>query len=809
MHGLGQDARYALRGFRRETGFVALAVIALGLGIGAATAIFSVIDNVLLDPWPYRDPNRIVAVQIVDSRSRRGDGRGGYFTQEFLEFRKNTRTFEDVAGAGDADILYSTQEGTERLSGAQVTSNTFRFLGMNPVIGRGIQLEDGRPGAPPVFVMSYKMWTKYFNRDPHLLGRQFLLNGQRRALVGIMPARFTFLGADLWTPRDPDPADPAGRQTYYMFLGRMKPGLTMANVASEWDIIAHRLAKVYPDAYPEKFTVRVMSLTEMVVGRFRTTLMILLAAVALLLLIACANVSNMLLARATAREREIAVRAALGASRWRIVRQLLVESGLLATGGAVLGCVLAWLGVKGILAVIPEDAIPSEAVVGMNLPVLLFSAAVAVLATVVAGLAPAMHAARRQLADPLKNAAKGASGGFRHGRLRNALVISEIALSVVLLGGAGLLMRTMVALQTVDLGLNPDNVLVIRLPLPEEHYKTAAARQKFFSQLLQRLRDLPGVVAGTETSTLPPYGGIGSEVDVPGRTHSERWRAIYQLCSEGYFSTLGLKLLRGRVLTETEVNAGRRVAVVNSALARKFFGNEDPIGRQIVLKNLASAPDPMPNPVFEIVGITGDAKNQGIQEPAMPEAFIPYTVTAAYERGVLVRTAGEPLAMLNAVRREIWAVDRGVALTLTGSLKQFLKSFSYSEPRFTLIILAAFAGIGLVLAAIGAYGVIAYTVSRQTHEIGIRIALGAGRWDVFRMVLRMGGTFVGLGLTVGLATSLGVNRLMANQLWGVQPHDPATLASVATIIATVGLAACIVPARRATRVDAAVSLRYE
>ena len=365
------------------------------------------------------------------------------------------------------------------------------------------------------------------------------------------------------------------------------------------------------------------------------------------------------------------------------------------------------------------------------------------------------------------------------------------------------------SLQTVELGLNPDNVLVARLPLPRERYKTAAAKQRFFSQALRRIGDLPGVIAATETSTLPPYGGIGSEVDVPGKTHADKWRAIYQLCSEDYFTTLGLKLKGGRVLSETEVNAARKVAVVNETLAKKFFGAENPIGQQLILRDLEKAPDPVKNPVFEIIGIVGDAKNQGIQEAPMPEAFIPYTVTGAYERGVLVRTAREPLAMLNAVRGEIWSVDRGVALTLTGTLQGYLKSFSYSGPQFTLIMLAVFAGIGLVLVAIGTYSVIVYTVSRQTHEIGIRMALGASRSDVFRMVLRMSSILIGTGLGVGVAASLGANRLITTQLWGVKPHDPLTMVSVVIVISIVGLLACMVPARRATRVDPAVSLRYD
>jgi putative ABC transport system permease protein len=327
---------------------------------------------------------------------------------------------------------------------------------------------------------------------------------------------------------------------------------------------------------------------------------------------------------------------------------------------------------------------------------------------------------------------------------------------------------------------------------------------------LQRLYALPGVVAATETSTLPPYGGIPSEVDIPGKTHADKWNAIFQLCSEGYFQTVGIRMLRGRTLSEADVNDARKVAVVNQTLVKKFFGKEDPIGRQIKLTMLETVPEPpVKNPVFEIIGVVADVKNQGIQEPPNPEVWVPYTVTGAFERGILVRTSKEPLPMLNTVRREIWAVDHNVALTLTGTLKDFLKSFSYSEPRFTLILLGVFAGVGLVLVAIGIYSVIAYTVSRQTHEIGIRMALGAGRADVLRMVMRMGLRLIGLGTIAGLAVSFGVTRLLASQLWSISPYDPWTLSGVVAVVAISGLAACYFPARRATRVDPMVALRYE
>jgi predicted permease len=809
MASVKQDILYCLRGFRKQPGFAAMAIVALGLGIGSATAIFSVVQNVLLDPFPYRDSQRILILEVHDLKRSEPGGRGAYPTSEFLEIRRSARTLEDMVGVDNSDVLYTTREGTERLQGVGVTSNAFQFLGVAPLLGRGILPEDGTPGAPAVFVMSYKMWLKDCDRDPQVLGKSFKLDNETRTLVGIMPPRFTYFGGDIWYPHDPDPAAKDAERSYFFLQARPKRGASMRDVENDVELITKRLAKIYPDHYPEKFNIHAETLADSVVGRFSNTLMTLLAAVGLLLFIGCTNVANMLLARATSREKEIAIRSALGASRWRIARQMLVESALLTSGGLVLGCLLAYLGVKALVTLIPENTIPSEAVITLNWRVLVFSLAVGALTTFLAGLVPALHASRKQLAEPLKDSGKGVSGGFRHGRLRKLLVICEIALSLILLAGAGLLMRTMVALQTVDLGLNPDNILVIRLPLPKERYKTADQIQHFYGQLLTRLKTLPGVIAATETSTLPPYGGIGSEADVPGKSHTEKWRAIYQLCSEGYFPTIGLKLMRGRVFTEQEVADRRHVAVVNHKLVEQFFGKEDPIGRMITLKDLGKIPDPVADPSFTIVGVISDAKNQGLQDPISPEVLVPYTVTGFYSRGILVRTSIDPLSLQNSVRREIWAVDRGVALTLTGTLKGYLKSFSYSGPDFTLTILSVFAVIGLILVGIGTYSVLAYTVSQQTHEIGIRMALGALEQNVFLMVLKMGGVLVGIGLAIGIVASLFLNRLIANQLWGVEPHDPLTMITVVAIIALVGLLACFIPARRATRVDPLVALRYE
>lgn len=810
MHGLWQDFRYGLRGLGNEPAFTLLAVLALALGIGAATTIFSVIQNVLLDPFPYADANKVVAIHIHDVTRSRPGGRNFFQTPEFLDYQEQNHVFEEVIGGGMEDVLYTTGEGTEQFTGGYVTSNTFRFLGVPALLGRGLAPDDAKPGAPPVFVMSYKMWLKQFHLDPSVLGRSFVLNGVPTTLVGIMPQRFTKLGADLWRSVTLNRSDPDMRQRFLMFQARLKPGVTLRQAQADIDVLAHRLAGVYPQNYPQKFTVQIAKWVDSLVGQFRKTLYTLAAAVGLLLFIACSNVANMLLARATAREKEMAVRAALGASRSRLIRQLLIESLLLALGGAVVGCLFAYGGIQALVPMIPDGAIPREAVIRLNVPVLLFSLGAAAFTALLFGLAPALQAARRDVAEPLKDSGRGVSGGFRRGKLRNTLVVVEVALSMVLLAGAGLLMRSLVALQRVDLGLNPDNILVARLPLPRGQYTTAATKQRFFRELLRRLHALPGVVVATATSSLPPYGGIRSDIEIPGITHTERWNAIFQLCSEGYFPTLGLRILRGRLLSEVEVNDARLVAVVNQTLVNRYFGQQDPIGRRIRINMLATLPNwRVENPVFEVVGVVADAKNQGIQEPPMPEMFIPYTVTGAFERGILVRTAPEPLTLLESVRREIWTVDRNVALTLTGSLKDYLKQFSYAEPRFSLLLLAVFAGVGLVLVAIGVYSVIAYTVSRQTQEIGIRMALGAGRGAVLGMVLQMGVRLIALGVTAGLLASLGVTRVIASQLWGVSPHDPVTLAVVAAVVALAGLAACYLPARRATRVDPMVALRYE
>jgi putative ABC transport system permease protein len=814
METLRQDIRYALRNLQRTPGFAVVAVLTLALGIGASTAIFSILENILMEPFPYPDAQRYMFLEIHDTERNEPGGRNGFSGPEFLDYVAQNHVFDRVIANDSLDVLYRSAEGTQLLRGNYVTPGTFEFLGMTPRLGRVMFPADYEPGAPPVFVLRYKTWVNEFGADPKVLNRTFVLNDTARTLVGIMPPRFGWGDADLWIPDKPTHAVVknvvAGAfNRYWSLMGHLKQGVSQREAVADLTVVARRLALIYPKDYPKHFTVEIQSLTDLVVGRFRSTLYIVLAAVGLLLLIGCGNVANLLLARATPREKEFAVRSALGASRSRLIRQLLVESLILALGGAILGALLAWGGLKFIVALMPQDIIPAEAVIRLNAPVLIFTLGVTMLTALTFGLIPALKAAGKDLNEPLRDTGKGLSGGFRHGKLRNAVVILEVALSLTLMVAAGLLMRSFVALREVRLGFQPDHVMSARLPLPVERYKTADQVAGFYRPLLLRLKALPGVVAVTETSTLPPYGGIPSEIEVPGKTHSEKWESIFQLCSEAYFQVLRIQFLNGRPFTEAEVAGARKLAVVNQTFLKKYLPGENPIGRQVRISQLAEFEDKVPDPTFEIIGVVADVKNRGLQEPAGPEIWIPYTVTGSAFRGILVRTAQDPLTMLKAVRHEVWATDSDVALTLTGTLEGYISQFSYAGPRFGFMLMIIFGSIGLILVTIGVYSLLSYTTARRTQEIGIRMALGAQGSDVLSMVIGMGLRLVAIGVVVGLIVSLALGRILATQLWGVSAYDPWTLVCVPVLLLITGFLACWFPAHRAARVNPLVALRYE
>ena len=810
---LVRDFRYALRGLGRSRPFAAVAIATLGLGIGASTAIFSVIDNVLLEPFPYKDSSRLVFLRIHDTTGAQEEGRQGYTSNEFLEFTDQNHVFDAVMATADDPVLYKHGEGVEMLYGADVTPGTFEFFGMPALYGRVLEPTDYQPGAPPVFVMRHKAWIERFNGDPGVLNKIFVLNGTARTLVGIMPPRFGWYDADVYIPEKPVRGAAtgfAGLPAQWFVLWRLKPGVSKAQAAADATVIANRLAKINPQDYPAHFQVLVKHLGDTVVGRFESTLYTVLAAVGLLLLIGCANVANLMLARATAREKEFALRATLGAGRARLVRLLLVESLVLAIGGAALGSLIAWGGLKLIVAAMPQDVIPAESVIELNAPVLVFTLVVAVLTALIFGLAPALQAARRDLNDPLRDSGKGMTGGFRTGRMRDAVVVMEVAVSLTLLIGAGLLMRSFVALRDLHLGLQPDHVFQTLLPLPEDRYKSAAQVRGFFQPLLTRVKALPGVVDATESTSLPPNSYQNSKIEISGKAHQDEWHTLLQQVSEGYFRVLRIPFKAGRAFTEAEINDARKVAVVNESFVSAYLRGEDPIGRRVKLVQLESVADPVRDPWFEIVGVVGDVTNQGLQAPIDPEVWVPYTVTGSGAQVLMVRSQQAPMALMNDVRQAVWVTDAGVALAFPGTLEDRINQRLYAGPRFAFLLMAIFGCLGLILVTVGVYSVLAYATARKTHEIGIRIALGAERADVLRLVIRAGLRLVTAGIAVGLFLSLLLGRAIAADLSpGLKPYDPVTLAGTTLLLVATGALACWIPARRAARVDPMVALRYE
>jgi len=694
-----------------------------------------------------------------------------------------------------------------------VTTNTFDYLGVPPLLGRAISEEDGSSGAPLVFVMNYRLWQREFGGDPKILGTTFILNGKPTTLVGIMPLQFNAFNANFWLPVWPN-------YRSLQMAGRLKPGVSVAAAAADLDSIAHRLHKPDPGGiFPEdRFVVVPQTLLDGLIGGFRKTLYALLAAVLLLLLIACSNVANLLLARATTREREIAMRATLGATRGRLIGQLLVESFLLAAAAAGAGCVLAYFGLRVVVALIPIGTLPEETVIRINAPVLLAALGVTVLTAVLCGLAPALHVIRGDLHSRLIGTGKGAGEGFRHGKLRAGLVVSEVALSIVLLIGAGLLMRSFLVLTRVDLGFDPKNVLYFELNLPPAYNTDIAGtlqrKNALTRQLLDRLRSLPSVTSVAEMAEPPPLKYAVSDTIIPGKPHTEPWETRFEMCSDGYFQTLGLPLLRGRFFSEDDVFAARDVMVVNEAFSRQYFPNEDSLGHKVKLDVFdkpyfaAAAPH---DTYFEIVGIVRDYKTRGYDNPSwqsFPQAFVPYSVAGFNWRLFMARTSVDPGPLLKNMGQEVRALDPGVQISTSGTLEGSLHKF-YRGPQFQLATLSTFAGIGLLLVVIGIFSVMAYAVSLRTNEIGVRVALGAQQSNILRLVLLNGFRLVASGILAGLLASYVLTRFLVSQIPGVSATDPWTFSAVVAVVLLVGLTACFLPARHAAAIDPIVALRYE
>jgi putative ABC transport system permease protein len=787
--------------------------------------IFSAVYGVLIDTFPYAHFDRMVSFSI-NGLSQRGLAREYLSVPEFLDFRDQNTVFEDMNGGSSGEALhYIHGNQTTQWSVTRETANGYLFLGVKPLLGRLITPADTAPGAPPVFMMTYQLWKSQFNNDPSVLGKTFNLDGTFYTLVGIMPPRFRAGWTDIFTAfpinRSQIAADPDLKNLYVWPLGYLKLGVTIPQAAADLDVVAHRLAKVYPDRYPKQFRVTARSFRDRVTPMFTSVLYPLLGAVLLLFLIACTNVANLLLTRATARDREIAVRASLGATRWRLIRQLLVESFVLAILGCAAGCFFAYVGIKEIVPLIPYNNFPQESVIALNWMVLLAAMGLGFIATIACGLFPAIRAVGGPLQPRLAGSGMGASAGLRQGKLRGALVVAEeVALSIVLLAGAGLLLRSFFGITHVDLGYDPNKVLAMQLQFPPGIYDKPEQKRLFFDELLAKVKTLPGVLDATEVM-LPQPGGYQSAVSMTGAQQPETSQTQFNLVGSDYFQIFNYGLLHGRTFTAEDVTAQRKIAVVNEAFARKFLAKDDPLGQKLDFAALDQTQQRFPQarvkpttgaPVktyFEIVGVVSDVNRSGIDQQVRPAAFLP-TTAQQFIFGIAVRTVRDADEFSGHVVQQIWGMNRDITISNDrGSLESLLQKYDYSQPEFEFVMVSTFACVGLLLVIIGVYSVMAYNVSLQTRSIGIRMALGAQQGVVLRGVLRSGAALIGTGVIIGLLLACAVTRLIQHQLWGVKPTDPWTLSTVATIVLLVGIFACMGPARRATQVDPFVALRDE
>ena len=801
---LPQDIRFGVRSFLRTPGFTTLAVLSLALGIMATTAMYSVIHAVVLDPFPYKD---VDALMSVKSWNPKQEGfRTYYTTDEFLEFAERTTIFDGVIASTISDVLWTEDGDPQRLRGNYGTPNTFLVMGVPALVGRTYLPDDARTDAAPVVVLGYRFWQRQFGGDRNVVGRQLRLNDQVRTVVGVMPKRFMWRGADVYLPITFERGQVVEGVRNVHLLGRLKPGVNDAQAEADLLPIVRDIVGKMPSQSPAEWRAGLLSFKETFPSSIRDDLWVLFGAVGLLLLIACANVSNLLLSRAAGRQREMAVRSALGGSRWRIVRQLLTESALLALAGGVLGVALAYGALRVILTLVPPNTIPDESEVAVNLPVLLFTLGVSAATSLIFGLAPALHTVG-DLMNPLRSSGRSVTGGTAQALLRRSLVVGAVALSIMLMVGASLMIRTVLAVGRVGLGFQADRVLTLRVPLPERKYPDVARRVLFFEELLPSIASVPGVTAAAVNTNTHPFGNFGWNVEVPGSTANNQPVIGHQISAD-YTKALGISLVKGRLFTPEEVKARRQIALVNEAFERTRLQGADAVGRVVRMPRLTQPPVGLADDRVEIVGVVHDTLNRGLIDALQPEIYLPYSLAAMANR-VVVQTAGDPAAVTRAVVERVYAVDRDQPVTDIRTVESFLNDFIYAGPRFNVVLLSVFAALGLALAVVGVYGVMAHTVAQQTREIGVRIALGADPGAVGRMVVRSGASLLLMGVGLGLVGSVFGARLLARQIWNVSPFDPISFAAASIVLVAAGLQACVWPAWRASRTQPIVALRQE
>ena len=818
MSALGQDLRYAIRMLRKSPGFTAIAIATLALGIGASTAIFSVVNGVLLRSMPYGDPNRLVV--IWNDYGNQGQSLPAVSCPDFQDYRDRSRLTEFAAATGGpgGTILFDEQDGGRpvQFDMAAVTTNFFSLFEVQPELGRAFTQEEGALNGPNVVMMSHRLWQSRFHSDPNMIGKTIQINGRPTTLVGVLPAQFQLLlpaealslkDSDLWIPQRIPYMQLPRNLTFLTVFGRLKAGVNFAQAQSEMDGIAEQLRREVEVHKESGMRIRVVPLQYDVVKHVRTTLWTLLGAVGFVLLIACGNVANLLLTRATAREREVAVRSALGASRFRIIRQIFTESILLAALGGLGGLLLAWWGV-GFLVLLHPASLPRLGEIRIDNRVLAFSAAACLLTALLFGLAPALRGARENLSNTLMKGGRGLGDSAGQG-VRRFLVVSEFALSFVLLVGAGLLIRSFVALQHVNPGFNSHNIVTFRLSTPGNRYPDSDARARFARELDQKLAALPGVQSVGLISHLPLTGSGPQMPYAYNAETSQKWESLsadYRPVTPRYLSTIGAHLVSGRFFEDSDDSEHPLVTIVDESLARRAWPSESAIGKKLEIELLAQQNNPR---VFAVVvGVVDNLRIHDLTRTVREQIYVPFAQEPFGTMGVAIHTTGDPAGVFAQVEQQVRALDPAIAVRDLKLMDAYVDD-ARAPMRFNLILIGIFGGAALLLASIGLYGVMAYSVTQRSHELGIRIALGAAPRDVLRLVLTQGTHLIVIGAATGLVAALFLTRAMTSLLYGVGAYDPWTFLGVAVLLTAVALFACYLPARRASRVDPIVALRYE
>jgi putative ABC transport system permease protein len=804
---LWQDLRFGVRMLVKSPGVTLIAILTLTLGIGANTAIFSLIDAVLLRPLPFQDAERLV--MVWEDAPKIGYTSIPLAPADYVDIKAQNKSFEDVATFTLEPYNVTGGGEPERIVAQQITANLFPLLGTQPMLGRNFLPEEDRPGGGKAVILSYGFWRRRFGGDSNVVGKDLLLDDQRYTVIGVMPQGFQLLSKEtsLWTPKAFTSKELANRdESYLTLIARLKPGISVGQARSDIGALVERISQ---DSHRRNIglTSSVIPLRQQVAGEIRLPLIVLLVAVGFVLLIACANIANLLLSRGAARYKEIAVRTALGAHWGRIVRQLLTESILLAVIGGAAGLACALASFTFLRQIIP-DSLSLGTGLKLNLTVLVFTMLVSVVTGAVFGLAPALQGTRVDLNEALKQNSGRSGSNTGHNRLRAALVVAEVALALVLLVGAGLLIKTFIHLRGLEMGFRPDNLLTLRTELSRQKYSGLPKRAAFYQEVLSRVRVIPGVVSAGYVTAVPMVQKWGSSsFSVEGKEAVSGQDALSRQVSPGYMETVGMTLRRGRYFDEHDGTQSERVAVINETMARRFWGEKEPMGSRFKIGGADSS-----RPWMRVVGVVADIKEMGLEVSPKATMFFPYTQMAESfwntPREMAIRVAGNEMSVSSAVRQAIWSVDGDQPVSNIRSMNEILGE-EVAQRRVIMMLLGTFAAIALLMAAIGIYGVLSYAVSQRTQEIGVRMALGAQPRDMLRLIVSRGLALVGLGVVVGLVASFALTRLMKGLLVGVSPTDPLTFGVIALLLIGVAMVACYVPARRATRIDPLIALRCE